>query len=148
MCACGHPLTFVYRSAVVWVRKDERELFQKFPEVVYMDFTANTNQEKRPLYLMCFKTSNGESAVALRAILPSEQSWVCNFLDSTAKPVLLGKKAMAQIVLGLTDQASNEATAWAQAFAKGVHTAFHALCCWHKIYVGMHHLNLGKFPNQ
>ena len=113
-----------------------------------MDFTANTNQEKRPLYLMCFKLSNGESAVAMRAILPSEQSWVCNFLDTHAKPLLLGAGTMKRIKLGLTDQASNEATAWANAKLRGVHTAFHALCAWHKTYVGIFALHLGKMPKE
>jgi hypothetical protein len=35
---------------VAWVRHDERALFRRFPEVCYMDFTANTTKEKRPLY--------------------------------------------------------------------------------------------------
>jgi hypothetical protein len=41
------------------VRHEDRLLFQKFPEVVFMDFTANTTKEKRPLYHMCFKTNTG-----------------------------------------------------------------------------------------
>ena len=45
---------------VAWVRHEERLLFQRFPEVVYMDFTASTTQEKRPLYQLAFKTSFGE----------------------------------------------------------------------------------------
>ena len=44
---------------VAWVRHDERALFNRFPEVCFMDFTANTTTEKRPLYLLCFKTSSG-----------------------------------------------------------------------------------------
>jgi hypothetical protein len=136
---------FLAHLAVVWVRADERALFGKFPEVAFMDFTANTNEEKRPLYLMCFKLSNGESAVALRAILPSEQSWVCNFLDSVAKPTLLGKQAISRIVMGITDQASNEATAFANAKARGIHNAYHCLCGWHKIHQGIRHLNMGSF---
>jgi hypothetical protein len=113
-----------------------------------MDFTANSNQEKRPLYLMCCKLSNGESCVALRAILPSEQSWVCNFLDTVAKPVLLGKSAMARVVMGITDQCSNEATAWSAAKSGGVHSGYHLFCGWHKIYVGIHHLKLGPLTNR
>ena len=107
-----------------------------------MDFTANTNQEKRPLYLMCFKLSDGSSCVALRAVLPSEQSWVCEFLNSTAMPVLLGQKAMSRVIMGVTDQCSNEATAWASARARRVHTAFHCLCAWHKIYQGIRTVKL------
>ena len=141
---CTTPLC----AAVAWVRHEERLLFQKFPEVVFMDFTANSNQEKRPLYLMCFKLSTGESCVALRAILPSEQSWVCNFLTEKAMPKLLGKVAMARVVMGITDQCSNEATAWASARGLSVHFAFHLLCAWHKIYQGIFKLGLFKdFPD-
>ena len=50
---------FLRCIAVAWVRHEERLLFQKFPEVVFMDFTANTTKEKRPLYHMCFKTNTG-----------------------------------------------------------------------------------------
>ena len=46
-------------EAIAWVRHEDRLLFQKFPEVVFMDFTANTTKEKRPLYHMCFKTNTG-----------------------------------------------------------------------------------------
>ena len=121
----------------------EREFFQKFSKVAFMDFTANSNNEKRPLYFMCFKLSNGSSCVALRAILPSEQSWVCEFLNSTAMPLLLGRKAMARVVMGITDQCSNESTAWASARARGVHSAYHCLCAWHKIYQGIRSIRLG-----
>jgi hypothetical protein len=53
LCKCHAPLV------VAWVRHDERALFRRFPEVCYMDFTANTTKEKRPLYHLCFKTSSG-----------------------------------------------------------------------------------------
>jgi hypothetical protein len=32
--------------AVAWVRHEDRLLFQKFSEVVFMDFTSNTTKEK------------------------------------------------------------------------------------------------------
>ena len=50
---------------VAWVRHDERALFRRFPEVCYMDFTANITKEKRPLYHLCFKTSSGFGACVL-----------------------------------------------------------------------------------
>jgi hypothetical protein len=53
--------------AVAWVRHEERLLFQRFPEVVYMDFTANTTREKRPLYQLAFKTSFGDFVLSFSA---------------------------------------------------------------------------------
>jgi hypothetical protein len=49
----------------------------------------------------------GTSAVALRAYVPNEQTWVCDLLSRVAKPKLLGK-AMQRIQLGITDQFSQE----------------------------------------
>ena len=55
-----HSFNYPNKHVVVaWVRHDERALFKRFPEVCFMDFTANTTKEKRPLYLLCFKTSSG-----------------------------------------------------------------------------------------
>ena len=113
-----------------------------------MDFTANTNDEKRPLYLMCFKLSNGESSVALRAIVPSEKAWVCQFLNTVAKPKLLGRPAMSRIVMGITDQCGNEQKAWASAVATGVHSGYHLYCGWHKICQGIGKLTFGDMPSR
>jgi hypothetical protein len=49
----------------------------------------------------------GTSAVALRAYVPNEQAWVCDLLSRVAKLKLLGK-AMQRIILGITDQCSQE----------------------------------------
>ena len=140
--SCPSLLVIYYLSChpnktivVAWVRHEERALFQRFPEVCFMDFTANTTKEKRPLYLLCFKTSSGfdrcisfyllhfillsvkrvidiscflvyvgEGAVALRAYVPNEQSWVCSLLHLVIQPKLLGSHTMKKIVLGISDQ--------------------------------------------
>jgi hypothetical protein len=53
--SCPSILVIYYLSShpninlvVAWVRHEERALFQRFPEVCFMDFTANTTKEKRP----------------------------------------------------------------------------------------------------
>ena len=96
-----------------------------------MDFTANTTREKRPLYQLTFKTSFGEfmhsfsasfsaemsfcfllgeGAVALRAFLPNEQSWVLTLLHTVIQPKLLGTHTMQRVVLGISDQVSYDDT--------------------------------------
>ena len=44
--------------------------------------------------------------------------------------------------LGMTDQCSNEMSAWKSAGHKGVHHASHALCGWHKVNILHHRLIL------
>jgi len=56
--------------AVCWVSDDERRLAEMFPEVLYMDVTSQTNNEKRPLFLVAGKDSCGKSFTAARIFLP------------------------------------------------------------------------------
>lgn len=45
-----------------------------------MDVTSQTNNEKRPLFLVAGKDSHGKSFTAARIFLPSEQKWVFRWL--------------------------------------------------------------------
>ena len=47
-----------------------------FPEVAYMDVTANTNKEGRDLFLVVGKDGDGSTFIANAAIIPSQQRWV------------------------------------------------------------------------
>ena len=52
----------------------------------------------------------GEGAVALRAFLPNEQSWVLTLLQTIIQPKLLGTHTMQRVLLGISDQVSYEDT--------------------------------------
>jgi hypothetical protein len=52
----------------------------------------------------------GEGAVALRAFLPNEQSWVLTLLHTIIQPKLLGTHTMQRVLLGISDQVSYEDT--------------------------------------
>jgi hypothetical protein len=41
---CLSPHLYPFVLAIAWVRHSDRRLFFKFPEVVFMDFTANTTK--------------------------------------------------------------------------------------------------------
>ena len=47
-----------------------------FPEVFYMDGKANTNKQKRELFLMVVKDANGETFVGNATIIPFGKRWV------------------------------------------------------------------------
>ena len=83
-----------------------------------------------------FKTSTGEGCIAMRAYTPNEQvcfimlflsllhvpttpqnhlsssfffkSWVCAFLETVAKPFLLGRPTLQKTLLAITDESSTE----------------------------------------
>ena len=47
-----------------------------FPEVFYMDVTANTNRQKRDMFLLVVKDANGETFIGNATVIPSGQRWV------------------------------------------------------------------------
>ena len=47
-----------------------------FPEVFYLDVTANTNKQKRELFLMVVKDANGKAYIGNATIIPCGKRWV------------------------------------------------------------------------
>ena len=119
--------------AIAWITDTERRLVSMFPEVLYMDVTSQTNNEKRGLFLVAGKDGNGEAFTALRIYLPSEQKWVFQWIFSHCLPFLLGNRVLSRNNLCITDGDKNkydslgdqfsECTAWCN--------SKHVLCEWH-----------------
>ena len=61
--------------AVAWCRKDERRLFEMFPEVLMFDVTHSTNTEARPLGLSASIDHNMKVFTPFRVFMPSECQW-------------------------------------------------------------------------
>jgi hypothetical protein len=89
--------------AIVWVREDERRLFELFPEVLMCDVTFQTNGEGRPLFVTAAFDAYMKTFTPVRAFLPSECQWVFHWLWRTAIPALLGKDNIARTQFVLTD---------------------------------------------
>jgi hypothetical protein len=89
--------------AVLWVTKEERELFRKSPSVVKIDTTFGTNDRSMPLLSITGLKSNGQTFTIAHTYLPNEQSWVFHWILSHALPHLLGVKAMKKIVVIVSD---------------------------------------------
>ena len=133
---------------VAWVRKKERAMYRKFPEVSFHDFTAQTCCEKRPLFMKAIKDSNSNIITVLRAYTPNEQSWVCDAVLRVFEPVLLGRKFVERQQLGMFDDMSNEHVAFENARSAGNHNACLCSCGFHKIFLGVHKLGLGCFADR
>jgi hypothetical protein len=65
-----------------WISDDERRLASMFPEVLFMDVTSQTNNEKRDLFMVAGKDSHGRGFTATCIFLPSEQKWVFRWIFS------------------------------------------------------------------
>ena len=62
--------------AFAWVHPQERDMFIKFPSVIYIDPTMDTNNEMRPLLLMVGKDKNSKTFTLLRVHLPNQTNWI------------------------------------------------------------------------
>ena len=51
-----------------------------FPEIFYLDVTANTNKQKRDLFLMVVKDSNGSVYVGNTIIIPAGKRWLYDMI--------------------------------------------------------------------
>ena len=93
--------------SVMWVRRDERILFRCNPCVLFIDFTANTNVEKKPFFMGTGVTATNESVVAFRALTPNEKlQWTDNIMS--ALPRLLGASTFKKVSMGVGDECGNE----------------------------------------
>jgi hypothetical protein len=61
---------------VLWVTADKRSLFEKFPNVVKIDTTFETNDKGLPLVALVRKTSNNQVFTMARGNLPKERAFV------------------------------------------------------------------------
>ena len=118
---------------VAWVTDNERRLFNAFPEVSFVDTTSQTNNELRPLLMMCGKDSNSQPFVALRFIMPSEQRWTFKWFYEIAAPILLGRKACSRNSLGITDGDPNEYMSFTSSMGVHYPNSMHLLCRWHLV---------------
>jgi len=128
--------------AVVWIREDERRLFELFPEVFMIDITWQTNNEGRPLAVSASFDSQLKTFTPLRAFLPSECQWVFLWLWTTAIPTLLGKENISRTQLVLTDGDINMYNPFNTVKAALYPSAIHGLCIYHLVTQPMGKLDI------
>lgn len=79
-----------------------------FPEVFFMDVTANTNKQKRDLFVMVVKDASGECYPANLTVIPSGQLWVFLKIYQTFFLELYGSEVIGRNRLALTDDDPSE----------------------------------------
>jgi len=76
---------------------------QIFPEVFHLDVTANTNKQKRDLFLMVVKDAVGSANIDNATIIPSEKRWVYTMIYRNLFHNLYGEVTISRNKLYLTD---------------------------------------------
>jgi hypothetical protein len=90
-------------TAIAWTTSHEKKLFLKYPFILNIDATAQTNSEQRPLLTCSVRTMDGNWVPVLRALLPNEQSWAYRWLFSEAFRLLLTSDWVTNSNLAITD---------------------------------------------
>jgi hypothetical protein len=62
--------------ALIWALPEGKRLFRAFPEVLLVDGTHKTNNERKPLLTMGLKDGMGKFHVCLRVWAPNERAWL------------------------------------------------------------------------
>ena len=128
--------------SVMWVRRSERDLFRARPHSLHIDFTANTDAEKMPLFLGVGLTAWNESVVVFRGITPNERLMWTDALISYGLPKLLGSSLMRSINVAVGDQCGQEITSWNKATHEGSNRGRYRLCGLHKIHFGLRDVHI------
>ena len=125
--------------AVAWSREDERQLFEKFPEILMMDVTFGTNSETRPLCMTAGLDGNMNVFTPVRAFMPSQCQWVFDWIFSTALPRLMGS-SLQRVQICLTDGDSKIYNAYDKTKDKNMPHSVHMLCIYHLVTQGLENI--------
>ncbi len=116
-----------------WMRDDDYCKFLRFPEVLFMDSTHKSNNESRPLLLICGRDSDGTSFVIIRVFMPNETQAFYRWVFLEALPKMLGVNNLQKVVLTLTDGDSQEFNALDEAIFRYFPNALRGRCGHHLI---------------
>ena len=121
--------------ALAWTNNESRRLFEMYPEMQTADVTKKVNAEKRPLFMMCGKTSSNEGYCGTWIYLPSESRWVFHWNMDIAVPSLHNSSTLSRMRVMLTDEDDRQVTAFDALHQPGQHyqSTLHRLCAWHKL---------------
>jgi len=110
--------------AISLVTDDMNRHVAMFPEVMFLDVTANTNRQKRDLFLMVVKDPCGSVYIGNITFIPSGKRWVYDMIYKNFFIILLGKLTISRNRLGLTDDDEAE---WGP-----LDDAIKTIDCWKK----------------
>ena len=119
--------------AVAWSLPEEKHNFKFCTEVIYVDCTADTNNEERPLLTISAKNAHGKMFMILRAFLPNERAWIFRWIFSTVLPNIFGELYLSKVNLVISDGDSCEYTQLDIAIEKYMPNTLRIRCGWHLV---------------
>ena len=138
-----------YMMGFAWVIPVELHMFEAFPHVIMVDMVENPNNEKRSLFTVGGKDSNGKMFIFLRFFIQNQKTWMFRWIFSLVMSSLITKKLLETIHIIISDgdthfflQIDNAIEPYFKN-AQGIH------CGWHLIHKGWerHVDNASHFTN-
>ena len=80
-----------------WVDQHARRMLALFPEVLFVDSTHKTNNEGRPLLMICGRDNTGRGFVAARIFMPNETGAFYRWIFHVCLPNLFGKQTLQRV---------------------------------------------------
>lgn len=120
--------------AFVWTTPFQKKLFDANPEVIFMDTTKDTNNEKRPLLTMTGRrASTGKMFHILHAFLPHECGWIFDWILQEVMTSLFKKETLLKTKIIFSDGDSQEIDAIEDGIELIFKNAIRGRCGWHII---------------
>ena len=88
--------------------KEMIKLCMMFPEVFFMDVTHRTKRQKRDMFVLCTKDSDGKAYTTNLTVVPSGKSWVFDTIYKEAFISLYGETTVSQNRLAVVDEDVSE----------------------------------------
>ena len=132
--------------SMVWATPEMRQDFRAYPEVLFIDGTHKTNNEKYPLFTVGIRDANFKVKIVLRAFCPNERAWMFEWFFNEAIPSILGASACKRVQTIITDGDSQETKGLDNAIRNGVYGgAKRRRCGWHIIHQGCKNILFKKY---
>ena len=88
--------------------KEMIRLCMMFPEVFFMDVAHGTNRQKRDMFVLCTKDSDGKAYTTNLTLVPSGKSWVFDTIYKEAFIHLYGETTVFRNRLAVVDEDVSE----------------------------------------
>ena len=125
------PSDTQFMMAFAWTVPMEKLMFELFSSIIYVDTTADTNNEGRPLLTMAGKDTSSRLFPIIRAFLPNQQMWTFRWVFSVLLPRAYSKRILSKVQIIITDGDSQETNQLDNALSLYFPQARRVQCGWH-----------------
>ena len=118
---------------VAWSSVEEIRLFKCFPEVIYCDATADTNNTKNQLVTFTGRTTSGRQFIFLRIWIHNQRKSTFQWIFKVVLRTFIPNRFFQQVRVCLVDGDPQQHFNLIQALKTYLHNAVHSTCAYHLV---------------